>query len=89
MISPRSMKRAAALMLILTTAGCAQISGLFQKPAVEVVGPSSICSMALVKMTDAEHDDLRASNREADTAIRANNGAILDCRARAQEPPDY
>jgi hypothetical protein len=40
--------------------------------------------MSLVKMTDAEHDALKLTNKNADEAIRANNGAILDCRAREE-----
>ena len=85
MISKRLMKRASVLPLILTMGGCSQISG-WLKPSVttEIVGASSICEMSIVKMTDAEHDALKQTNKDADEAIRANNGAIQDCRAREE-----
>ena len=85
MISKQSTRLASALLLILTTGGCAQISGLL-KPSVttEVVGASSVCEMSIVKMTDAEHEALKLTNEDADKAIRANNGAIQECRAREE-----
>lgn len=83
MISNRSMMRMSALAAILAMAGCA----LFRTPTVEVVGPSSICEMKIVRMTDAQHDWLISHGEQgkaADLAIRTNNGAILDCRQRAE-----